>query len=227
MTRTGSDHTPLIIDSGVQAHLGNKRNFSFELSWLRKEGFYEMIVKEWQSTPGGSTPTETWQNKIRHIRQFLRGWAKNISGEYKKLKEKLLLLINELDIKAENMPLSAAEKKAKKEADEQMARLRRDEESKWAQRAKVKHIQEGGNNTRYFHIIGNGRHRKKRIFQLEQDEGTIVGENNLKVFISEYYKRLFGPSVPSFFSMDESVVEDLPQISVQENNILKIGRAHV
>ena len=76
MTRTGSDHTPLIIDSGVQAHLGNKRNFSFELSWLRKEGFHEMIVKEWQSTPGGSTPTKTWQNKIRHIRQFLRGWAK-------------------------------------------------------------------------------------------------------------------------------------------------------
>ena len=29
LTRTGSDHTPLIIDSGAQAHLGNKEKFSF------------------------------------------------------------------------------------------------------------------------------------------------------------------------------------------------------
>ena len=83
MTRTGSDHTPLIIDSGVEAHVGNKANFSFELSWLRKEGFYEMISKEWASVTAGETPVERWQNKIRHLRQYLRGWAKNISGEYK------------------------------------------------------------------------------------------------------------------------------------------------
>jgi hypothetical protein len=64
-------------------------------------------------------------------------------------------------------------------------KLRRDEEIKWAQRAKVKHVQEGGNNTKYFHLIANGKHRKKRIFQLEQEEGTIVGEENLRVYISE------------------------------------------
>jgi hypothetical protein len=39
LTRMGSDHTPLFIDSGEQAHLGNKAQFSFELSWLRQEGF--------------------------------------------------------------------------------------------------------------------------------------------------------------------------------------------
>jgi endonuclease/exonuclease/phosphatase family metal-dependent hydrolase len=34
LTRTGSDHTPLLIDSGEQAHMGNKSIFSFELSWF-------------------------------------------------------------------------------------------------------------------------------------------------------------------------------------------------
>jgi hypothetical protein len=37
---------------------------------------------------------------------------------------------------------------------------------------------------------------RKKIFQLEQDEGTTVGEENLKVFISEYYKGLFGAPPP-------------------------------
>ena len=39
LTRSGSDHTPLILDSGDQAHLGNRSTFSFELSWIRQEGF--------------------------------------------------------------------------------------------------------------------------------------------------------------------------------------------
>jgi hypothetical protein len=54
------------------------------------------------------------------------------------------------------------------------------------QRAKVKHVQESGNNTKYFHIIANGKHRRKKKVQLEQDEGTIMGEENLKVYITKF-----------------------------------------
>jgi hypothetical protein len=62
LTRAGSDHTPLLLDSGVQAHLGNKPNFSFELSWLRQEGFKEMVIKEWRSISHGNSPMEKWKN---------------------------------------------------------------------------------------------------------------------------------------------------------------------
>jgi endonuclease/exonuclease/phosphatase family metal-dependent hydrolase len=40
LSRSDSDHTPILIDSGVKAHLGNKSKFSFELYWLRQEGFF-------------------------------------------------------------------------------------------------------------------------------------------------------------------------------------------
>ena len=220
LTRAGSDHNPLLIDSGESAHLGNRSLFSFELSWLRHEGFYDLVKKEWLSIDQGASPVERWQNKIRHLRQFLRGWAKNMSGEYRVLRDKLLLLIDELDIKAESTILSESERLAKRDAEAYLSKIRRDEEAKWAQRAKVRHIQEGGSNTKYFHLIANGKHRKKRIFQLEQDEGTIVGQENLKVFISEFYKKLFGASVPSNIALCESRTHDLPQISAEENDIL-------
>jgi hypothetical protein len=77
-------------------------------------------------------------------------------------KERLFSIIDSLDIKAENHPLNAAEREALKKANKIISKLRRDEETKWAQRAKVRHIQEGGNNTRYFHLIANGKHRKKK-----------------------------------------------------------------
>jgi mannosylglycoprotein endo-beta-mannosidase len=125
-----------------------------------------------------------------------------------------------LDIKAESNSLNHAEREVLKNAHDSLSKLRRDEEIKWSQRAKVKHIQEGGNNTKYFHLIANGKHRKKKIFQLEQEEGTIVGDDNLKNYISEYYKKLFGAPEQNTFSMMEERVADVPQLSPEENSIL-------
>jgi hypothetical protein len=148
LSRSRSDHTPLLIDSGSKAHRGNAARFLFELYWFEQEGFYDLVVHEWAAGPIGKTPIETWQNKIRHLRNFLRGWAKNLSGKYKKEKERLLMLIDFLDIKAETCPLTERERLDLKQANDQLNKIRRDEEIKWAQRAKVKHIQEGGNNTK-------------------------------------------------------------------------------
>jgi hypothetical protein len=129
------------------------------------------------------------------------------------------LLIDFLDKKAETVSLSTSERGELRDANIKLAKLRRGEESKWAQRAKVKYIQEGENNTKYFNLIANSKHRRKIIYQLEQDEGTIVGQDNLKV---EYYKNLFGPPTPNNFSMRESNKANIPQLSVEENKILVV-----
>jgi hypothetical protein len=168
LTRSGSDHTPLIIDSGDQAYKGNKVNFSFELSWLKIEGFFQIVAQEWASISVGSNSMERWQNKIRHLRSFLRGWARDLSGQYKIEKERLSKIIDNLDKKAEIVPLNEEERISMRVANETLAKLRRSEESKWAQRAKIKHIQEGGDNTKYFHLIANGKNRRKKSFNLSK-----------------------------------------------------------
>jgi hypothetical protein len=75
-------------------------------------------------------------------------------------------------------------------------------------------------NTRYFHSVANGRHKKKLIHSLVQDEGTIEGHENLKSYITNYYKGLFGSPDEGNFSMDESRTYDMPQVFVEENNFL-------
>uniref|UniRef100_A0A8I6YB15 Reverse transcriptase domain-containing protein n=1 Tax=Hordeum vulgare subsp. vulgare TaxID=112509 RepID=A0A8I6YB15_HORVV len=112
------------------------------------------------------------------------------------------------------------ERSSKNEAEQRVRVLLREEEMKWALRAKVRAIVQGDNNTKFFHLIANGKHRKKRILQLEQDEGTIVGHENLKLYISNYYKRLFGAPDHSFVSMDEHRVEDIPQVGQAHNESL-------
>jgi hypothetical protein len=163
---------------------------------------------------------ETWQNKIRHLRNFLRGWARNKSSIYKKEKEHLLQIIDLLDRKAETMPLNASEKEAMREANEKVLQLHRDGESKWAQWVKVKHVQEGGNNTKYFHLIANCKHRWKKNFQLEQDEGTIVGEENLESTFQNTIRSYLVHRKKNNFSLIESHIHEIPQISHEENLIL-------
>jgi hypothetical protein len=62
--------------------------------------------------------------------------------------------------------------------------------------------------------------RKTKIVQLEHEEGIIVGDVNLKNYITEYYKGLFGPHMQNSFSMDETLRHDIPQVSEEENAAL-------
>jgi hypothetical protein len=124
LSRSRSDHTPLLIDSGSKAHRGNTARFSFELSWFEQDAFDELVATEWAAGPIGKTPMQTWQNKIRHLRRFLRGWAKNLSGKYKKEKERLLNVIDFLDIQAETFPLNERGRSKLKQANEQLNKIR-------------------------------------------------------------------------------------------------------
>ena len=77
LTREISDHTPLLLNSGDTSHRGNSRLFKFELGWLCKDGFFDMVRDVWRSENRGKTPMERWKNKIRRVRRFFRGWARN------------------------------------------------------------------------------------------------------------------------------------------------------
>ena len=68
--------------------------------------------------------------------------------------------------------------------------------------------------------MANGRHKKTKIIELKQEEGMIVGNGNLKNYITEYYKGLYGPHTPNLFSTDETLRHYIPQVSEDENESL-------
>ena len=66
----------------------------------------------------------------------------------------------------------------------------------------------------------NGKHRKTRIFKLQDGDKEISGDVALKQHITSYYKSLFGSSEDPTITLDSSRVEDIPQISSEENDLL-------
>ncbi|WVZ49622.1 hypothetical protein U9M48_000963 [Paspalum notatum var. saurae] len=105
LTREISDHTPLFLNSGDGDNTPAHSDFKFELGWLLREVFFYMVKKVWSSTDAGGNPLDRWQAKIRRLRQYLRGWAKNTGGAYKKEKKLLLEKLDELDKKSEHTQL--------------------------------------------------------------------------------------------------------------------------
>jgi hypothetical protein len=56
-----------------------------------------------------------------------------------------------------------------------------------------------GNITKYLNLVTNGKHEQKKFFHLEQDDGTIIGQYKLKVYITKCYKNMFGAPAPNHF----------------------------
>jgi hypothetical protein len=208
------------MSTGNGTHSNKQPLFKFELRWFLREGFSEKVKQIWQNEPRGTSPLQKWQFKIQKLRQFRRGWAKNTSGTYKKEKGGIIKKADKLDKKVETQMLSAQEIDLKQCLKQRLTHLLREEELKWYQRAKTTKLLLGDCNTKYFQLVANGKNRRTRIFQLEQEEGIIEGDENLKRFITNHYKRLFGASERNSFTMIESERDDIPQVTELENEIL-------
>jgi hypothetical protein len=141
-----------------------------------------MVNKIWSQEIDECSPMERWQSKIRRLRRHMRGWAKNVSGTYKKEKKELLDKLSYLDKKSKDNLLSPHEADLKNCLNSRLAHLLHEEEIKWYQRVKTKNLLKGNSNTKYFHLLANGKHRKTRIYQLQDGNKTITGDKELKKY---------------------------------------------
>jgi hypothetical protein len=68
LNRDISYHTPLLLNTGHTSSCSNHTMFKFELGWLLKDGFADMVKNIWINENKGSNAMERWQSKIRRLR---------------------------------------------------------------------------------------------------------------------------------------------------------------
>jgi hypothetical protein len=125
-----SDYTLLIIDTGKPSSGNNPPMFKFELGWLLRDGFMDMVRDVWNSVHDREDVMRCWQVKIRRLHQHLRGWVKHTSWVNKKEKE-LLDKLDSLDEKAKTSLLSSQEMDVKHCLNLRLSSLLKEEEIKW------------------------------------------------------------------------------------------------
>ena len=93
ITRIGSDHWPLLLDTGGPNNI-KKRQFYFERQWMQVDGFTDLVRKRWLvgrgRYPENAYSLDKWHGNISMLRKFLKGWGDNMRGGYRRQKENLL-----------------------------------------------------------------------------------------------------------------------------------------
>jgi mannosylglycoprotein endo-beta-mannosidase len=93
-----------------------------------------------------------------------------------------------------------------------------EEELYWHKRSHGVWLHKGDNNTKFFHMIANGRKRKNTIMYLNSEEGRIKGDENLLKHATEYYKNLFGQGTRNAITLDPDLSEDWEKVSDPDND---------
>jgi hypothetical protein len=192
LPRVISDHSPILIDFGLQ-QVKVDRLFRFELCWFLRDDLREVIEKVWSKNYIGRSFLDRWQNRNRRLRQMLKGWNLNYVWFYKKQKNVLVEAIDKIDKDSEVNGLSLDNYVLRKHFDEDLHRIYKEEEVDWFQRAKEKELLEGDACTSYFMDRASGRRRINRISILNQEEGMVQGDANILSYATAFYKNLFGP----------------------------------
>ena len=111
---------------------------------------------------------------------------RTVNRHYKKKKKELISKLDTLDKKTKFQTLNQWEVDLKQTLKTRLIQLLREEEIKWYQRGKTTKLLYGDMNTKYFQLVANGKHRKTRIFQLEDGGKIIKGDEQLKKYITDY-----------------------------------------
>lgn len=186
----GSDHTPILWDSGVGLAPKSSR-YKFEKWWLLREDFRKVVEKAWATPVRGNSAIDIWQAKVRILRRVTKGSSHNIEAELRLLEKDLMEEYDALDIKSETEELSSDEHERLRAIRADMCKIWLKEETKAKQRSRDREIKEGGRNTVYFQGVANQRRRKTLVHSLLGPNGPTSNSKEMLDIGSSFYKELF------------------------------------
>jgi exonuclease III len=218
-TSLGSDHTPLILDSGQESQCSGNR-FFFETGWMEVENFADMFAALWgelASKARGRDILDWWNFMSGGLRKKLKGWNANQKVEANAIKQALLDQIKGLDEKADSVGLAGEEWAFRYHLEDQILAIFRDEEEYWRQRGRIRWMLQGDSNTAYFHAVANGRRRKCCILRLVMENGPITDKRLIQEHVYDFYRHLMGSNDTRVCSLDPGAWGEEARVSEAEN----------
>ncbi|KAK4258521.1 hypothetical protein QN277_004963 [Acacia crassicarpa] len=214
-----SDHSPLMVCLGNESSVYPVlKPFRFEAMWLEHEFFESFLAEKWLSG-------ECIDLALLKFQLELIPWNRNVFGYLEKEKSIVLARLKGIQ-SSSSYPYSHFLCDLEKQLQEKLDYLIKLDEIKWFQKSKVKWINDGDRNTRFYHLSSKMKCRRNRIVALKNGTGGwIDSEEELKSLVVDFFKGLFtddtGSSAAivsnsSFPRLDESSLKNLDKIPTDE-----------
>ncbi|KAI0531018.1 hypothetical protein KFK09_000567 [Dendrobium nobile] len=180
LSRTLSDHVPLLLNINVINHIGNYA-FRFLNMWLLHDNFKVVLQNNWNAPvfPDNniSGMLRLWA-KLARLKQCLRYWNKHsfknifsniLEMEAKAIEWEGIFLDNPSEVNSAK--LSAIKN--------DLVNLQKQEEAFWHQKANAKFVIEGDRNTKFFHAIANKNKTKSKIHKIINNDNITLDSDEL------------------------------------------------
>ncbi|XP_020694470.1 uncharacterized protein LOC110108248 [Dendrobium catenatum] len=187
LARIASDHSPLVLNL-CNANYTHKRRIIFEDIWVSYHASFGVVKNEWNKNYNGDH-SQILNAKCKRTLKSLFFWSKAKLRNLEDLKRSLMEDILKLQIlESENGWLYEDEcwemKSKALELNSTMERLC----SWWKQRAKVRWMNEGDCNTKFYHSFASARRNNNRILKIKNENGIVIEEQSQ---IEDIFKQFF------------------------------------
>ncbi|XP_062021007.1 uncharacterized protein LOC133737483 [Rosa rugosa] len=181
-----SDHLPLLHN--LQGEVSGRkervhRRFLFESFWTKDEQCTKIVTNTW-----GNDSLVSVQEKIKDCAENLQQWNKEVIGCVPKK-------INALKESLQKFPIGVAteaEKQQREAIKEELEKLYSYEETIWKVRSRLNWLQEGDNNTKFFHAYAKGRGRQNKVEGVFNENGVWCDSmSEVQQAFVEYFSNIY------------------------------------
>lgn len=169
------------------------------------EHFQNLIRHWWTSPRFHGCGAFILAKKLINLRNHLRIWAKTDFGSIKLKKLAYLHEIELLDNLKELQPLSVEELSKDSSLRADVYQILKHEEIYWKQRARISWLQEGNENTNFFHSVANGRKNRNFIPWITHNNSRVSDIKSIGESFTNFYQTLCGTTQDFHFKINWSL----------------------
>ncbi|XP_060210656.1 uncharacterized protein LOC132637608 [Lycium barbarum] len=215
LSRTGSDHAPLLVSCGDQVKFFIKP-FRFLKFWVEHDTFLDFVKQQWETVLSDDVFL-SFKLKMKKLKAALSAWSKTTFGDIFKqlvIREDIVKIKEQL---FEENP-SEENRMVMQRAQAELKLYLHYEEEFWRQKAGMDCFSEGNKNTRYFHSLVKGRRKRIQIKRVKDDTGHWLedADSVAAEAVNFFHKQFTHEEV----SEDSPILTNIPKLIIEEDNIL-------
>ena len=210
-----SDHSPIILDTSILKNYEKVyKPFRFFAPWVLHEDFPNFVQNNWKIN-------DSWNSSVSLFTKKLSAWNRKTFGHIQRSKERILRQLDVLNDTISRMGCSSSLELTQRELWSEFEKILIREEVMWMQYSRTKWYNEGDRNSKYFHVIANGRRRRNKILSLKLESGEWSYDPDE---IMEMGRRFFENLYTSSEVYNGSLVYGCTYPRIDENSLSMLGR---
>ncbi|GKV26308.1 hypothetical protein SLEP1_g35639 [Rubroshorea leprosula] len=189
LPRNISDHCAMVLKSKTTDW--GPRPFRVLDAWKQHPDFKKAVEDKWREMAVEGYAGYKCQQKLKLLKEFLRGWNKEVFGNMEAQYVQAVKKIEQIDMQNEEADLEDFEIAKRQEGFDEMWDVLRKRELILKQKSRSKWVREGDANSRFFHRVANGRKAQNSIAGLMCDGGWIEDPDTVKNEAVKYFRSCF------------------------------------